>query len=69
MTPLHADRRRADSFGLQAERYDRARPRYPAAMYDAILGGNGVRDARGGALPVDYTTWLVTARLCEDRAA
>ncbi|GGL08259.1 methyltransferase type 11 [Sphaerisporangium melleum] len=27
----------AESFGSDAERYDRARPRYPAAMVDAIL--------------------------------
>jgi SAM-dependent methyltransferase len=31
------DRRRAGSFGEDAEQYDRARPRYPAALIDHLL--------------------------------
>jgi SAM-dependent methyltransferase len=34
---LHADRRRALSFGGVAARYDRARPGYPPALVDALL--------------------------------
>jgi len=35
---MHDDRRRAESFGAAAERYDRSRPTYPAALIDRILG-------------------------------
>jgi SAM-dependent methyltransferase len=35
--PLYRDRRRAGSFGDDAERYDRVRPLYPAALIDALL--------------------------------
>lgn len=34
----HTDRQRAESFGADAERYDRSRPTYPDAVVDAILG-------------------------------
>jgi SAM-dependent methyltransferase len=34
---LHNDRGRAESFGRNAERYDRSRPSYPGALFDAIL--------------------------------
>lgn len=34
---LHQDRARAQSFGTDAARYDRARPSYPAALVDALL--------------------------------
>ncbi|MEX2980874.1 class I SAM-dependent methyltransferase [Streptomyces sp. C36] len=43
----HRDRRTAESFGSDAERYDRARPRYPEAMIDRIIAagpGPGVLD-------------------------
>jgi SAM-dependent methyltransferase len=35
--PLYRDRRRAGSFGDDAERYDRVRPQYPAALIEALL--------------------------------
>lgn len=35
---LHGDRHRAESFGVQAERYDRVRPAYPEALLEAVLG-------------------------------
>ncbi len=38
---LHQDRRRAESFGADAEQYDRARPDYPAPLVDDLLGGRG----------------------------
>jgi SAM-dependent methyltransferase len=36
---LHQDRDRATSFGIDAERYDRARPRYPDALIDELVRG------------------------------
>ncbi len=38
MSGMHQDRRRAESFGAAAERYDRSRPSYPDALLDHILG-------------------------------
>ena len=38
---LHDDRRRAGSFGDDAEQYDRARPTYPAALIDDLLADDG----------------------------
>jgi SAM-dependent methyltransferase len=35
---LFEDRRRAESFGGQADRYDRTRPGYPEALLDAVVG-------------------------------
>ena len=34
---LHGDRDRADSFGSQAEQYDRLRPSYPEALIDDLV--------------------------------
>jgi SAM-dependent methyltransferase len=36
----HEARELAESFGAEAERYDRARPSYPAAMVDRIVGAS-----------------------------
>jgi SAM-dependent methyltransferase len=36
----HRAREAAESFGADAERYDRTRPRYPQALIDAILARN-----------------------------
>ncbi|HEX3779963.1 MAG TPA: class I SAM-dependent methyltransferase [Pseudonocardiaceae bacterium] len=36
----HQARQIAESFGLQAQRYDRARPRYPDAMVEAIVAAS-----------------------------
>ncbi|MEV0171274.1 class I SAM-dependent methyltransferase [Streptomyces sp. NPDC050803] len=36
----HRQRQVAESFGADAERYDRARPRYPDALVDRIVGGS-----------------------------
>lgn len=35
---LHGDRQRAESFGADAERYDRSRPTYPPELIDEVLG-------------------------------
>lgn len=40
---LHANRRRAESFGAVAELYDRARPSYPPALLAALLAGGARR--------------------------
>ena len=40
----HQAREMAESFGLDPERYDRARPRYPQAMVDRILANTPGRD-------------------------
>ncbi|HET6873435.1 MAG TPA: class I SAM-dependent methyltransferase [Acidimicrobiales bacterium] len=42
MSPLHGDRRRAESFGAAAERYDRSRPSYPAELLDTIVDRPGL---------------------------
>jgi SAM-dependent methyltransferase len=39
----HQDRRRADSFGDDAEQYDRARPGYPDALIDHLVRDEPVR--------------------------
>ncbi|WP_033341396.1 class I SAM-dependent methyltransferase [Catenuloplanes japonicus] len=40
----HEHREAAESFGVDAERYDRTRPRYPAEMITAILEATDGRD-------------------------
>src|SRR3984885_9816519 len=42
--PSHQHRRIAESFGVDAERYDRARPGYPAALVNRIVAGSPGRD-------------------------
>jgi SAM-dependent methyltransferase len=38
MSAMHDDRTRAESFGSDAERYDRSRPTYPDALLDEVIG-------------------------------
>lgn len=47
---LHEDRRRAESFGALADRYDRFRPNYPRAVFDSLgsLEGKRVLDVGCG---------------------
>jgi SAM-dependent methyltransferase len=40
----HEARQIAESFGAEAERYERTRPRYPKSMVDAILAASPGRD-------------------------
>jgi SAM-dependent methyltransferase len=39
VTDAYADRRRAESFGADPERYDRCRPTYPASLIDRLTAG------------------------------
>lgn len=50
MTASPENRARAESFGARAEQYDRARPDYPAALFDALLadGATSVLDVGCG---------------------
>jgi len=58
---LHTDRRRASSFGDDAEQYDRVRPRYPATLIDRLMG-----ERPHDVLDVGCGTGIV-ARLLTDR--
>lgn len=65
---LHDNRKRAGSFGDDAEQYDRARPSYPTAMVDDLVAefvDAGVGGC-GRVLDVGCGTGIV-ARLFEDR--
>ncbi|TMD83661.1 MAG: class I SAM-dependent methyltransferase, partial [Chloroflexi bacterium] len=43
MAVSYENRRRAESFGADAERFDRTRPSYPAAMVDDLLASTPSR--------------------------
>ena len=59
---LHEDRVRAESFGADPERYDRARPGYPARRIDDLLEG------RTGAQVLDIGSGTgIVSRLFVDR--
>ncbi|MET0705121.1 MAG: class I SAM-dependent methyltransferase [Mycobacterium sp.] len=47
--PVHADRRRAESFGAVADEYDRYRPRYPQALIALLVNRPGLRVLDVGA--------------------
>ena len=56
---MHEVREMAESFGADADRYDRARPRYPVALFDRVL------DSQSGAevLDVGCGTGIVARQL------
>ena len=58
--PAHADRRRADSFGLAADDYHRYRPRYPQSLIDDLLGSSQLR-----VLDVGAGTGIASAQLMQ----
>jgi len=55
-------RARADSFGHEAERYDRSRPAYPAALIDDIVGPDPLRLS---VLDVECGTGIASRLLAE----
>ena len=59
-SPTHTDRRRADSFGAAADRYDRHRPRYPRPLVAGLIGRPGI-----WALDVGAGTGIAAAQLQE----
>jgi SAM-dependent methyltransferase len=61
---LHENRRRAESFGADAERYDRARPTYPPALVDDLLAG-GARRVLDVGCGTGIASRLFTARGCD----
>jgi SAM-dependent methyltransferase len=58
---LHEDRERAASFGLDAARYDRARPGYPAALVDHLVGAGPAHGV--SVLDVGCGTGIAAAQL------
>jgi ubiquinone/menaquinone biosynthesis C-methylase UbiE len=48
-TPVHTDRRRAESFGSVAQEYDRHRPHYPPALISRLVNRPGLRVLDVGA--------------------
>lgn len=61
MSGIHEERDRAGSFGTDAERYDRTRPGYPAALIDWLSA-----ERTGAAVDVGCGTGQIT-RLLRDR--
>jgi len=57
-------RRVAESFGTEAERYDRARPGYPAAVADRILAGIPGRDVVDAGCGTGISARLFQAAGC-----
>ena len=48
-SPVHTDRRRAESFGAAADQYDRHRPRYPSPLVAGLIDRHGVQVLDVGA--------------------
>jgi SAM-dependent methyltransferase len=61
---LHEDRRRAGSFGEDAEQYDRARPSYPAELVDDLLS-EGARVVLDVGCGTGKVARLFLARGCD----
>lgn len=59
MTEIHRHRRVAESFGADAERYDRARPRYPVELIERIVA----RSPGPTVLDVGVGTGIVARQL------
>src|SRR5262245_19882747 len=61
--PAHTDRRRAESFGMAAEEYDRHRPRYPRPLIADLVTSAGMR-----VLDVGAGTGIAATQLTETGA-
>jgi SAM-dependent methyltransferase len=61
---LHENRLRAESFGADAERYDRARPGYPQPLVDQLLADGAARVLDVGC-GTGIVSRLLQARGCE----
>jgi SAM-dependent methyltransferase len=61
---IHRDRRRAGSFGDDAERYDRVRPPYPDALIDFLLA-SGPRTVLDVGCGTGIAARLLMARGCD----
>lgn len=61
---LYLDRGRAESFGADAERYDRARPSYPPALVDELLA-TGARQVLDVGCGTGKASRLFVERGCE----
>ena len=59
-SPVHTDRRRAESFGVVAELYDRHRPRYPRPLIAGLVTRRGMR-----ALDVGAGTGIAAMQLAD----
>jgi SAM-dependent methyltransferase len=60
----HQARQVAESFGLNAERYDRARPGYPAALVERIVAASPGRDVLDVGCGTGITARLFQAAGC-----
>jgi SAM-dependent methyltransferase len=60
---LHENRTRAESFGKVAARYDRARPTYPPALFDALLA-DGALDVLDVGCGTGIAAALMAQRGC-----
>ena len=58
--PVHADRGRAEAFGLAADAYDRYRPRYPLPLIRELIKGSHLR-----ALDVGAGTGIASVQMME----
>ena len=58
--PVHADRGRAEAFGLAADAYDRYRPRYPRPLIRELINGSHLR-----ALDVGAGTGIASVQMIE----
>jgi SAM-dependent methyltransferase len=63
--PSHLQRQVAESFGTEAERYDRARPSYPAALVDRIVAASPGPDVLDAGCGTGIASRLFQAAACQ----
>src|ERR1700761_4844946 len=62
--PLHVHRQVAEGFGADADRYDRARPTYPADLIDRIVAASPGRDFLDAGCGTGISSRLFQAAGC-----